>query len=260
MSFKRIPEELLKKDLKSLKAVYMYAKFAMLGRSPHKREYWITNPISREKEMSIDALSDVTKKLESAGLIHVEKIVLKGSEWPVNSYLVAPISGGWKPVEHDFINDATLSADSKGLAILMSLLKFIPKSLSGLSKQLKISVKTVKKYLAELIAAGVYDPKTRTLSEDDFPYRKQCREKRYSTLRASYESACAQQDSGVEWASKRMERQLRWVREMDAPESTKWQLWANAEWGLLGKKDSELCVPFKKKRCTKKDEMLEIRL
>ncbi|MBQ7530990.1 MAG: hypothetical protein IJT12_04725 [Paludibacteraceae bacterium] len=197
-SYVQIPDEVLEKELGSLKAVYIYAKILMLTswgerkgkKITYNRESWVTNPISGKKEMSIDTLSDITNRLEQAGLIRKEKQDV-GTQYKANRYEIIPFDGNYKTVMYDFINHTELSPDAKGLAILMSLLKFIPKSNSAIGKALGISGKTVKRYIAELEKYGIYCKDVRQLNQDCFPFWKQVNDKKMKWTRALYESELA---------------------------------------------------------------------
>ena len=236
-TFQAIPEVVLEKQkgpLKgSLKAVYMYAKLLMLHDKTYTRESWITNPISKKKEMSIDTMSFITGRLEMSDLIQINRLET-GGDWPVNSYVIVPYGGYYKPVYNDFINHPELSADAKGLAILLSLLKSIPKSYSGIGRAIGIDGKTVKKYLTELENAGVYDRSNRSLSAEYFPYETQCQNKRYKSVIANYETALSTEASSPDMFQGRLKRQLDYVQRMDEPMAVKALVWRKAEMGLMG--------------------------
>ena len=240
-TFQQIPDVVLEKQkgaLKgSLKAVYMYSKLLMLHDKVYSREAWITNPVSKQKEMSIDTMSFITGRLEMADLIRINRLEI-GGDWPVNSYVIVPYEGYYKPVYNDFINHPGLSADAKGLAILLSLLKFIPKSNNGIGKAIGINGKTVKKYLTELVSHGVYDPETRLLNEDYFPYYKQCNEKRMKPVIESYKESI-QLDNSWRMGSSRAQKQLDYVRSLPAPVPVQALIWRKAEMGLLGIRKTE---------------------
>ena len=228
-----IPDAVLDKNLDSLKAVYMYAKIVMLRDKVYKREFWITNPISKKKEMSIDTMSFIVGRLEMADLIRINKLDI-GNDWPVNSYEIVPQIGYYKPVYNDFINNPLLSADAKGLAILMSLLKDIPKSNRAIGKAIGFDGKTVKKYLAELEANGIYDKARRRLSADCFPYEVQCEEKRNKAVIEDYEAALSlDARSGGKAFSTRLKRQLDYIQNLEVSPLQKAFIWRKAEAGLL---------------------------
>ena len=166
-SYVHVPEVVLEKKL-SLRAVYMYAKMQMFSEKDvvYNRKCWVTNPYSRKQELSADALSDITRRLTEAGLIKIVPVETTKSRYKTNTYEIVPFEDYYKPVAFDFINHTELSAEAKGLAILMSLLQYIPKSASAIGKAIGISSKTVKKYLAELEAAGIDNTERRRRKED----------------------------------------------------------------------------------------------
>lgn len=217
-SFVEMPETVLEKKL-SLRAVYIYAKMLMFAEKDvvYNRKCWVTNPYSRKQELSEDALSDITKKLVKAGLIKIVPVETTKSRYKTNTYEIVPFEGYYKPVAFDFIN-GNLSAEAKGLAILMSLLKYIPKSASAIGKAIGISGKTVKKYLAELEAAGIYNPETRLLKEDYFIYRKQVENKRLKQAMDEYEEWLQIPDKKL---PERIKRQREYVIRLDVPEKVK---------------------------------------
>lgn len=212
-----VPEVVLEKGL-SLRAVYVYAKMKMLNGKVYDREAWVTNPYSRKQELSEDALSDITKKLVEAGLIRVRPVETTKSRYKTNTYEIVPYEDYYKPVAFDFINHTELSAEAKGLAILLSLLKYIPKSASAIGKAIGISGKTVKKYLTELEAAGIYNPETRLLKEDYFIYRKQVENKRLKQAMDEYEEWLQIPDKKL---PERIKRQREYVIRLDVPEKVK---------------------------------------
>ena len=232
-SYVHVPEVVLEKKL-SLRAVYIYAKMKMLNGKVYDREAWVTNPYSRKQELSEDALSDITKKLVEAGLIRVRPVETTKSRYKTNTYEIVPYEDNYKPVMYDFINHTELSAEAKGLAILMSLLKYIPKSASAIGKAIGISGKTVKKYLAELEAAGIYNPETRLLKEDYFIYRKQVEEKRMKQAMDEYEEWLQIPDKKL---PERIKRQRAYVIHLDVPEKVKAMIYSKSvATGLMGRK------------------------
>ena len=223
-SYVHVPEVVLEKKL-SLRAVYMYAKMQMFSEKDvvYNRKCWVTNPYSRKQELSEDALSDITRRLTEAGLI---KIV------PVDE--IVPFEDYYKPVAFDFINHTELSAEAKGLAILMSLLQYIPKSASAIGKAIGISSKTVKKYLAELEAAGIYNPETRLLKEDYFIYRKQVENKRLKQSMDEYEEWLQIPDKKL---PERIKRQREYVIRLDVPEKVKAMIYSKCvSTGFMGRR------------------------
>lgn len=218
-SFVHVPEMVLEKKL-SLRAVYVYAKMQMFSEKDvvYNRKCWVTNPYSRKQELSEEALSDITKKLVEAGLIRVVPVETKKSRYKTNTYEIVPFEGYYKPVMYDFINHTELRAEAKGLAILMSLLKFIPKSASAIGKAIGISGKTVKKYLAELEATGVYSPETRLLNEDYFIYKKQVEDKRLKKVIEEYKYWIQVPDKQL---PERIKRQREYVIKLNVPEKVK---------------------------------------
>lgn len=233
-SFVHVPEVVLEKKL-SLRAVYIYAKMRMLfNRGIYNRKCWVTNPNSRKQELSEDALSDITKKLVEAGLIRVRPVETTKSRYKTNTYEIVPFEGHYKPVMYDFINHTELSAEAKGLAILMCLLKYIPKSASAIGKAIGISGKTVKKYLAELEAAGIYNPETRLLKEDYFIYRKQVENKRQKQAMDEYEEWLQIPDKKL---PERIKRQREYVIRLDVPEKVKAMIYSKCvSTGLMGRR------------------------
>lgn len=227
-----VPEVVLEKKL-SLRAVYIYAKMKMLNGKVYDREAWVTNPYSRKQELSEDALSDITKKLVKAGLIKIVPVETTKSRYKTNTYEIVPFEGYYKPVAFDFIN-GNLSAEAKGLAILMSLLQYIPKSASAIGKAIGISGKTVKKYLAELEAAGIYNPETRLLKEDYFIYRKQVENKRLKQAMDEYEEWLQIPDKKL---PERIKRQREYVIRLDVPEKVKAMIYSKCvSTGLMGRR------------------------
>ena len=232
-SFVHVPEVVLEKKL-SLRAVYIYAKMKMLNGKVYDREAWVTNPYSRKQELSEDALSDITKKLVEAGLIRVRPVETTKSRYKTNTYEIVPYEDHYKPVAFDFINHTELSAEAKGLAILMCLLKYIPKSASAIGKAIGISGKTVKKYLAELEAAGIYNPETRLLKEDYFIYRKQVENKRLKQSMDEYEEWLQIPDKKL---PERIKRQREYVIRLDVPEKVKAMIYSKCvSTGLMGRR------------------------
>jgi len=226
----KMPEEVLEKKL-GLKAVYMYAKLLMLPNKDCKREYWVTNPVSKKKEMSVDTMSTVTQALQRAGLICISK-QHKGGDWPIDCYELAPITGHYKPVCYGFINHPELSADAKGMAILMCLLKYIPKSDSAIGKAIGISNKTVGKYMSELVSKGVYDRATHMLNEDCFPYHQQVNAKKMKSTIEDYEEGRQVKDK----LSVRLRRQLEYIESLDESMEVQALLFKQAETGVLGRR------------------------
>ena len=217
-SFVEIPDMVLEKKL-GLRAVYMYAKMRMLeNKGVYNRESWVTHPFSGVIEMSVDAMSEITKLLVRVELIRIGKKQMRGSQHPTNMYLSVNQEGGYKPVNNDFINHSELSAEAKGLGILMALLKEIPKSNSGIGKAIGVSGPTVKKYLAELIEAGIYDIEKRQLNEAYFPFREQVRKKKMQPRMENYEEWLNVPDK---MKSERMRRQLEWLKRLDVSEESK---------------------------------------
>lgn len=234
-SFVHVPEVVLEKGL-SLRAAYMYAKMLMLADKEvvYNRKCWVTNPYSRKQELSEDALSDITKKLVEAGLIRVRPVETTKSRYKTNTYEIVPYEDNYKPVMYDFINHTDLSAEAKGLAILMSLLKYIPKSVSAIGKAIGISGKTVKKYVAELEAAGIYNPETRLLKEDYFIYRKQVENKRLKQAMDEYEEWLQIPDKKL---PERIKRQREYVIRLDVPEKVKAMIYSKCvSTGLMGRR------------------------
>lgn len=230
-----VPELVLEKKL-SLRGVYMYAKMQMFSEKDvvYNRKCWVTNPYSRKQELSEDALSDITKKLVEAGLIKIVPVETTKSRYKTNTYEIVPFEDHYKPVAFDFINHTELSAEAKGLAILMSLLQYIPKSASAIGKAIGISSKTVKKYLAELEAAGVYNPETRLLNEDYFIYKKQVEEKRLKQVMEEYEEWLQIPDKKL---PERIKRQREYVIRLDVPEKVKAMIYSKCvSTGLMGRR------------------------
>lgn len=230
-----MPEMVLEKKL-SLRAVYVYAKMRMFAEKDvvYNRKCWVTNPYSRKQELSEDALSDITKKLVKAGLIKIVPVETTKSRYKTNTYEIVPFEDHYKPVAFDFINHTELSAEAKGLAILMCLLKYIPKSASAIGKAISISGKTVKKYLAELEAAGVYNPETRLLNEDYFIYKKQVEEKRLKQAMDEYEEWLQVPDKKL---PERIKRQREYVIRLDVPEKVKAMIYSKCvSTGLMGRR------------------------
>lgn len=227
-----VPELVLEKEL-SLRAVYMYAKMKMLNGKVYDREAWVTNPYSRKQELSEDALSDITKKLVKAGLIRVRPVETTKSRYKTNTYEIVPYEDLYKPVAFDFINHTELSAEAKGLAILMCLLKYISKSASAIGKAIGISGKTVKKYLAELEAAGIYNPETGYLNDVYFPFREQVRRKKIQSLMESYEEWLNMPDKKK---TELIRHQLEWLKRLDASEESKARIFQMSVCtGLMGR-------------------------
>ena len=214
-----VPELVLEKKL-SLRGVYMYAKMQMFSEKDvvYNRKCWVTNPYSRKQELSEDALSDRTKKLVEAGLIKIVPVETTKSRYKTNTYEIVPYEDYYKPVAFDFINHTELSAEAKGLGILMALLKEIPKSNSGIGKAIGVSGPTVKKYLAELIEAGIYDIEKRQLNEAYFPFREQVRKKKMQPRMENYEEWLNVPDK---MKSERMRRQIEWLKRLDVSEESK---------------------------------------
>lgn len=233
-SYVHVPELVLEKKL-SLRGVYMYAKMRMLfNRGIYNRKCWVTNPNSRKQDLSEDALSDITRRLTEAGLIKIVPVETTKSRYKTNTYEIVPYEDHYKPVAFDFINHTELSAEAKGLAILMCLLKYIPKSASAIGKAISISGKTVKKYLTELEAAGVYNPETRLLKEDDFIYRKQVENKRLKQSMDEYEEWLQIPDKKL---PERIKRQREYVIRLDVPEKVKAMIYSKCvSTGLMGRR------------------------
>ena len=230
-----VPELVLEKKL-SLRGVYMYAKMQMFSEKDvvYNRKCWVTNPNSRKQELSEDALSDITKKLVKAGLIKIVPVEKTKSRYKTNTYEIIPFEDHYKPVANDFINHTELSAEAKGLAILMCLLKYIPRSASAIGKAIGISGKTVKKYLAELEAAGIYNPETRLLNEDYFIYKKQVEEKRLKQVMDEYEEWLQVPDKKL---PERIKRQREYVIRLDVPEKVKAMIYSKCvSTGLMGRR------------------------
>ena len=234
-SFVEMPETVLEKKL-SLRAVYVYAKMRMFSEKSvvYNRKCWVTNPYSRKQELSEDALSDITRRLTEAGLIKIVPVETTKSRYKTNTYEIVPYEDNYKPVAFDFINHTELSAEAKGLAILMCLLKYIPKSASAIGKAISISGKTVKKYLAELEAAGIYNPETRLLKEDYFIYRKQVENKRLKQAMDEYEEWLQIPDKKL---PERIKRQREYVIRLDVPEKVKAMIYSKCvSTGLMGRR------------------------
>lgn len=230
-----VPELVLEKKL-SLRGVYMYAKMQMFSKKGvvYNRKCWVTNPYSRKQELSEDALSDITKKLVEAGLIKIVPVETTKSRYKTNTYEIVPYEDYYKPVAFDFINHTELSAEAKGLAILLSLLKYIPKSASAIGKAIGISGKTVKKYLTELEAAGIYNPETRLLKEDYFIYRKQVENKRLKQAMDEYEEWLQIPDKKL---PERIKRQREYVIRLDVPEKVKAMIYSKCvSTGFMGRR------------------------
>lgn len=232
-SFVQVPEVVLKKKL-SLRAVYIYAKMLMLNGKVYDRKSWVTNPISKQQEMSVDALSDITKRLEDAGLIRLVPVETKKSRYKTNTYEIVPQQGYYKPVSNDFIND-NLSAEAKGLAILMSLLKEIPTKDSAIAKAIGVSTSTVKKYISELEVDWTYLREDKLLDEDFFPYYKQVREKRerrVQKLLKEYREwmGCFPEADAVPTAY--YQRTMNWLRRKNIPDEIKAWIWLKATMGF----------------------------
>ena len=262
-SYVRVPEVVLEKKL-SLRGVYMYAKMQMFSEKDvvYNRKCWVTNPNSRKQELSEDALSDITKKLVKAGLIRVVPVETKKSKYKTNTYEIAPFEGYYKPVAFDFINHTELSAEAKGMAILMCLLKYIPKSASAIGKAIGICGKTVKKYLTELETAGVYNPETRLLNEDYFIYKKQVREKRErrnASVLEAYKEWMSLVEDADEPPTAYCKRTMKWFQNLDEPEETKAWVWQKASAGFwkVSKKEQQRIEAEEKAR---KEKIIEIRL
>ena len=234
-SYVHVPEVVLEKQL-SLRAVYMYAKMQMFSEKDvvYNRKCWVTNPYSRKQELSEDALSDITRRLTEAGLIKIVPVETTKSRYKTNTYEIVPFEDYYKPVAFDFINHTELSAEAKGLAILMSLLQYIPKSASAIGKAIGISSKTVKKYLAELEAAGIYNPETRLLKEDYFIYRKQVENKRLKQSMDEYEEWLQIPDKKL---PERIKRQREYVIRLDVPEKVKAMIYSKCvSTGFMGRR------------------------
>lgn len=234
-SYVHVPEVVLEKKL-SLRAVYMYAKMQMFSEKDvvYNRKCWVTNPYSRKQELSEDALSDITRRLTEAGLIKIVPVETTKSRYKTNTYEIVPFEDYYKPVAFDFINHTELSAEAKGLAILMSLLQYIPKSASAIGKAIGISSKTVKKYLAELEAAGIYNPETRLLKEDYFIYRKQVENKRLKQSMDEYEEWLQIPDKKL---PERIKRQREYVIRLDVPEKVKAMIYSKCvSTGFMGRR------------------------
>lgn len=227
-SYTQIPDTVLERVSGSLKAAYIYAKIKMLAGKIYIREAWVKNPYTGKQEMSIDTFSDTTTELEQAGLIRKVKEDV-GTQYKANRYEIVPLSTGYKSVYYDFINHTELSADAKGLAILMSLLKFIPKSNNAIGKAVGISGKTVKKYLAELITYGIYDPQAHILNEDCFPFYRQVREKRAKKQIEAYKQWIQLDDNQV---PANLRRQLAYVQSLPESLASQARIWEKVSAGL----------------------------
>lgn len=231
-SFVEMPEVVLEKKL-SLRAVYIYAKMLMFAEKDvvYNRKCWVTNPYSRKQELSEDALSDITKKLVKAGLIKIVPVETTKSRYKTNTYEIVPFEGYYKPVAFDFIN-GNLSAEAKGLAILMSLLQYIPKSASAIGKAIGISSKTVKKYLAELETGWVYNREKNLLDEHCFPYNEQVKEKRErheAMVLEEYKEAISTIGKKRSSYSKHT---MQWIQNLDEPDEIKAWIWRKATMGF----------------------------
>lgn len=227
-SFIQMPEVVLKKKL-SLRAVYMYAKMLMLNGKVYNRESWVTNPVTQKKKMSVDALSDIVKQLTDAGLIRVVPVETKKSRYKTNRYEIVPQPGYYKPVCHDFINEF-LSAEAKGLGILMCLLKEIPSSDSGIAKAIRVSTVTVKKYIYELEHGWIYYRDEKRLTEDYFPFYKQIREKRERRAQKLLEDfklwmTVFEDDNNQ--PTPYYKRTMEWLKRKNIPEEIKAIIWRN---------------------------------
>jgi DNA-binding MarR family transcriptional regulator len=228
-----MPEMVLEKKL-SLRAVYVYAKMQMFSEKDvvYNRKCWVTNPYSRKQELSEDALSDITKKLVKAGLIKIVPVETTKSRYKTNTYEIVPFEDHYKPVAFDFINHTELSAEAKGLAILMCLLQYIPKSASAIGKAIGISSKTVKKYLAELETGWVYNREKNLLDEHCFPYNEQVKEKRErheAMVLEEYKEAISTIGKKRSSYSKHT---MQWIQNLDEPDEIKAWIWRKATMGF----------------------------
>ena len=233
-SFTQIPETVLKMKLGSLRAVYVYAKLAMLREHVYKRDVWVTNPISKQKEMSTDAFTDAVNRLEKAGLVKRMRIDV-GSKYKENKYEIIPQGSYYKPVCNDYLNHPLLSPEAKGLGILMSLFKDVPKGYSQLAKATGISNKTVKKYLLELEHEGVYDANVNLLNGEYFPYWQHVnakREKKAQKIIEDFKTWISVQEEG-DAQPNYYTRMMEWVRRLKEPEEVKAYVWRKVICGLL---------------------------
>lgn len=222
----QMPEVVLGKKL-SLRAVFMYAKILMLRNKVYDRKVWVTNPINGQKEMSVDALSDITKRLEKAKLIRVVPTETTKSRYKTNTYELIPQSEPYKPVSYGFINECGLSAEAKGLGILMGLLKKIPSTDSAIAKAIGVSTQTVKKYIYELERYWIFNREVKLLNEECFPY--------YAQVRAKRERQAKQVlDDYKNWISivedcneptPYYKRSMEWLRRLKEPEEVKAMIW-----------------------------------
>ena len=225
--FIKMPESVLGKRL-SLRAVFMYAKMLMLHDKVYDREVWVTNPINGKKEMSVDALSDITKRLEKAKLIRVVPTETTKSRYKTNTYELIPQSGHYKPVSYDFINNCGLSAEARGLGILMGLLKKIPSSDSAIGKAIGVSTQTVKKYIYELEHFWIFNREVKLLNEECFPYYKQVRAKRERHAKQvldDYKDWISMFEDANNEPTPYYKRSMEWLKRLHEPEEVKAMIW-----------------------------------
>lgn len=208
----------------SLRGIYVYSKLLMLPNSLYCREAWVSNALTRKREMSVDAFSDITKDLVSCGLISKHIIKEEGKDYGTNEYIInddwSYYSGSenyFSPVMNNFIN-SSISASGKGFGIALSLLSDIPKSDNGISKALNISRQTVKKYREELEEVGILlDYK---LDEELFPPLS-----RRSAFKKLLET---------DWGSERIAKQLKWIDELNIDYKQKMMIFHRLEMGFWG--------------------------
>lgn len=179
--------------------------------------------------MSVDALTDITKQLRESGLIEISKHLLGNAKYKTNEYVIVPFEGYFKPVMNDFINHTELSAEAKGLAIMLNLLKEIPTSCHAMAQAVGVSDKTVKRYKNELEEAGILTAEG--LSEEYFPRlieaaRERKAEEIYNEIK----------NPQYPWGGERISKQIDWIDRLEVSYSQKARLAMRAEMGLLGKK------------------------
>lgn len=261
ISYKEIPEALLQRKIGSLKAAYIYVKMCMLVGRTYCREAWVTNPINHQREMSIDCLSDLTARLERAGLIRIAKQDVD-TQYKANRYEIVPLDSRYKPVMHDFINHTELSADAKGVGILLGLLKTIPKSYSAIGKAIGINGKTVKVYLEELVQKGIFDPESRQLNVDCFPFWKQVNDKKMKPLIDTYNQAVEEFQTTDDTPSDagKLPKILDWIRSLNTSIEIQALLYRQAEAGLIGRKTQDKRKAASKQPSVTADNIHGIRL
>lgn len=132
------------------KEVYLYAKIAKLNGKVYNRNIWRLNKTTKTEDFSEDTVTKYTSDLKARGYIDVKKVVKVEGQLPTNKYTVKNIKDAWTAVYNDFIDLPFLSADEKGFAIKLNMLKFIPDSYSAVAKLTSTSDKTVKKYMETL--------------------------------------------------------------------------------------------------------------